>query len=94
MTPEQLAELAQKSVDRARAAETAILAAIARRLAKGMADEEWADKRLAELPALRREVQAIVRALARYRAQDVAAVMDAAYTGSHSDAAKVLAKVK
>lgn len=91
MTPEQLVELAQQSVDRARAAEIAILAAIAKRLAKGMADEKWAVKRLAELGALRSEVRRTVQVLARYRRADSKAILATAYMASRAEAEKTLA---
>lgn len=91
MTPEQLVDLAQKSVDRARAAEAAILAAIARRLARGMDDEQWTVKRLAELGALRVEMRRTVRVLARYRSADSKAILATAYMMSRAEAEKTLA---
>lgn len=91
MTPEQIAELAQKSVDRARVAETAILAAIARRLARGLEDGAWARRRLAELAALRREVRRTVRALIRYRSADVASLLTTVYTVSQAEAERTMA---
>lgn len=91
MTPDQLVKLAQQSVERARAAETAILAAIARRLTKGMDDEKWAVKRMAEVGALRAEVRRTMRVLARYRSADSAAILATAYTASRADAEKKLA---
>lgn len=92
MTPEKLLELAQQSVDRARAAETAILKAIAKRLARGMDDEAWAVKRMAELGALRAEVKRTMRVLARYRAADSKEILAVAYMASQTEAAKTLAK--
>lgn len=91
MTPEQLVELAQQSVERARAAETAILAAIARRLARGLDDEQWAVKRLTELGALRAEVRRTMRVLGRYRSADSVAILATAYTASQTEVVKTLA---
>jgi len=91
MTPDELAELAQKSVDRARAAEIDILEAIAKHLARDIDDEEWAEKRWAELAALRAVVRKTVRVLARYRSADSASILSTAYTTAQAEAEEVMA---
>lgn len=65
VSPEEAERLARRIVELYRDAEADLIRLLARRLSRGLANDQWAADRLAELTQLRKQVQAEVRRLQR-----------------------------
>lgn len=79
VSPELAAELARQTLTIYTDAEEQLLARIARRLARGIDEPGWADRKLLELQQIRREIQAVVTGLDRSSSSAITEAIATAY---------------
>ncbi|WKU08002.1 phage minor capsid protein [Micromonospora sp. HUAS LYJ1] len=86
VSPDQIGAISRASVDMYRAAESALVALVARYLGAGIDGPMWAVQRLAAVSALRRAAQAVVDRLDRDAPGAIGQAVAAAYRAGHGSA--------
>lgn len=94
LSPEQQQALAAELLRIYADAETEILQKVARRLARGIEQEGWAERKLAEIQKLRRELQIILAGLEKQGGKAVDEIVQKAYEAGSEAAAKDLRKLE
>jgi hypothetical protein len=74
-------------------AEETLLTKVARRIERGIDEDGWAERKLAELAAMRREAKAVVTELDKAGPDEIATVVEDAYTAGVAEARKDLKKL-
>jgi hypothetical protein len=93
VSPELGERLATRIVVVYAEAERELLAKVARRVARGIEEEGWAERKLAEITDLRREAQITVRSLGAKAAEEIPTIVDDAYQAGATEARKDLKRL-
>ena len=92
MTPNQMQDLAVSVLRIYQDAETKSFQAVAKRIARGIDEEGWAEQKASEIRSLRREVQQIIQTLEEFTSEELEALLAGADEAGQQEALNDLAK--